>query len=198
MDRFYICLLIALFSIPVMASGGETGSITGKVEAKPSRFGENSVVYIKSVESEFSVPDKIVMDQKELAFVPQVLPVVEGTTVDFQNSDDVLHNVFTPDKCADRFNLGSWPKGEVRSYTFDKAGCVPVVLCNVHPEMEAFIVVLQNPYYAVADKDGRFTIDKVPPGTYTLNVWNERLRAESQEVTVTGGNSVEVTFTLKR
>ena len=92
------------------------------------------------------------MDQKNLAFVPHVLPVVVGTTVDFLNSDQVLHNVFTPDKCAGKFNLGTWPKGETRSVKFDQTGCSPVMLCNVHPEMEGFVVVLQNPYAGVTDK----------------------------------------------
>ncbi len=200
MNRSFPLLVISvLLGMPLAVIAGGKGSITGTVEASPSRFGKNTVVYIKKIDGEVAAPSEpVVMDQKDLAFDPKVLPVVEGTTVEFLNSDDVLHNVFTPDKCAERFNLGSWPKGEVRSYTFDESGCSPVVLCNVHPEMEAFIVVLQNPYYAVTSEDGGFTIEDVPAGTHTLEVWNERLHAETMEVTVTEGNEANVIITLKR
>lgn len=87
------------------------------------------------------------MDQKGLTFVPHVLPILVGTTVDFKNSDDVLHNVFTPSKAGDRFDLGTWGKGQMKSFTFKKPGEV-VILCNVHPEMEAYIVVVETPYFA--------------------------------------------------
>lgn len=194
-------LLIALlilgtgFATDAMANG----NIVGTVKARIARFQKNTVVYVQGIEGQFSPPaDPVTLDQKNLAFHPKILPVLSGTTVDFLNSDEVLHNVFTPDKCADKFNLGSWPQGEVRSYTFDKPGCIAVILCNVHPEMEAYILVLQNPYYAISDEQGRLTIKDIPAGTYTVKVWNKRLIADPQKVTVVDGQDVEITIPLTR
>jgi plastocyanin len=138
------------------------------------------------------------MDQKNLVFIPHVLPILAGTTVDYLNSDDVLHNVFTPDKCAEKFNLGTWPKGKVRSYTFKNTGCVSVMLCNVHPEMEAYILVLETPYYAVSTKEGSYIIKNAPAGKHTLRIWHEKLKGESQEVTVTESGEVTVNFEIKK
>jgi len=183
----------------VIAAYAGDGKISGKVTAKKSKFQENTIVYVAEADGNFNPPAKHPqINQKDLVFVPHVLPVVKGTQVNFLNSDDVLHNVFTPDNCANKFNLGTWPKGEIRSATFDEVGCTPVLLCNVHPEMEAFIVVLQNPFFAVTDADGNFEINNVPAGTYTLKIWNEKLKAGEQKVTVTAGQSTVVNFTLKK
>lgn len=176
------------------------GTIKGSVQVKPSKYRKNVAVYIDKIPGkEFPPPEKhAVMDQLNLVFVPHVLPVLVGTTVDFVNSDSVLHNVFTPDKCALKFNLGSYAKGVVKSQLFDKVGCRAVMLCNVHPEMEAWIVTVETPYYAVTDKEGNFTIEDVPPGTYTLKTWHKRKKPIEQEVTVKAGETTEVTFKLKR
>lgn len=176
------------------------GTIKGNVYAKPSKYRKNVAVYIDKIPGkEFPPPEKhAVIDQVSLTFVPHVLPVLTGTTVDFVNSDNVLHNVFTPDKCADKFNLGSYPKEVVKSRLFDKPGCRAVMLCNVHPEMEAWVVTVETPYYAVTDEEGNFTIENVPPGTYTLKTWHKRKKPAEQEVTVKAGETTEVTFKLKR
>ena len=176
------------------------GTIKGIVQAKPSKYRKNVAVYIDKIPGkEFPPPAKhAVMDQVKLTFVPHVLPVLAGTTVDFLNSDSVLHNVFTPDKCAAKFNLGSYAKDVVKSQLFDKPGCRAVMLCNVHPEMEAWVVTVETPYYAVTDEEGNFTIENVPPGTYTLKTWHKRKKPVEQEVTVKAGETTEVTFKLKR
>lgn len=176
------------------------GEIRGKVKASGARNNANAVIYVESVTGKTFDPPKepAEMDQKNLVFIPHVLPILAGTTVKYLNSDDVLHNVFTPDKCADKFNLGTWPKGQVRSFTFKNSGCVSVMLCNVHPEMEAYIVVLENPYYAVSAKDGSYTIKNVPPGKYTLKIWHEKLKGQSREVTVTEGEEVTANFELAK
>jgi hypothetical protein len=124
-----------------------------------------------------------------------VLPVLVGTTVDFVNSDSVLHNVFTPDKCAERFNLGSWPQGQTRSYTF-KQPCEATLLCNVHPEMEAFVVVVPTPYVAVTDKSGAYVIENIPDGDYTVKVWHQKLKETSRQLTVSGETAAD--FEIKR
>jgi plastocyanin len=173
--------------------------IAGVVHAPLARHRADAVVYIEHVDGEFAPPaEHAVMDQRNLRFVPRVLPILAGTTVDFRNSDNVLHNVFTPDDCGTRFNLGSWPRGEVRSHRFDDTDCPAVMLCNVHPEMEAYILVLQNPWFARTGPDGKWRIPDVPPGSYRLRVWHSRLAADPVEITVPDSGLVEVTFDLER
>lgn len=177
----------------------EGAAIKGKITVKGARDARDVLVYIDKAPGEFKPPEKPAkIDQKNMVFIPHVLPVLAGTKVEFQNNDEVLHNVFTPDKCADKFNLGTWPKGEARSYTYKDIGCVSVILCNVHPEMEAWIVVLQNPYFYKTDKDGTFTIEDVPAGKYTLRVWHKKLKAKPQEIEVPEEGDVTVDFKMKR
>ncbi len=174
--------------------------ITGKVstDAGKVKYRANTIIYIEKAVGIFKPPPKNPhMDQKNLTFVPRVLPIVAGTTVDFVNSDDVLHNVFCPDACA-KFDLGKYPKGVVKSHKYEKVGCQSVVLCNVHPEMEAYVIVLQNSYYAVTDADGNFKISNVPPGNYVLMVWNEKLQAPNQNISVPASGTLSVNFTLSK
>ncbi len=115
--------LIVSISLAFLCCGlctATAGTITGKVKAHGVKNSADAVVYIEKIESQsFPAPkEHALMDQKGLKFHPHVLPILAGTTVDFLNSDDVLHNVFCPDGCADKVNLGTWPKGEKRSYTF--------------------------------------------------------------------------------
>ena len=189
---FALLAAAALALLPPAASGG---TIRGTLSVAKARNLPATLVYLEHVDGEFPAPARhAVMDQKNIEFVPHVLPVVAGTTVDFLNSDPVPHNVFTPDKCVRGANLGTWPRGEVRSLTFREPGCSPVMLCNVHPEMEAFVVVLQNPYYAVPDKAGGYQIQNVPPGTYTVRVWFRKFLKVAKQVVVP--HSGEVTCDL--
>jgi len=150
----------------------EKGTIEGSVSR--SAGAGDLVVYVEKAPGDFTAAAKHeVMDQKKMSFLPHVLPVVVGTAVDFKNSDSVNHNVFSPDN--EGYNLGTWPKGERRSYTFKKLG-VYTQLCSIHPEMEAFVVVLQNPFFALTKADGHFSIPDVPPGSYVLKVWGEKLK----------------------
>jgi plastocyanin len=120
-----------------------------------------------------AAPAVAVMDQKNLAFRPYALPVVRGTVVEFMNSDDVQHNVFSPSAIAGKFNLGTYEPGATRTVTLDQPGDVRV-LCNIHMEMEAHILVLDNPYFSTVGEDGRYQIPDVPAGTYTLKVWDKK------------------------
>ena len=196
MKKSFVVMVLAC----CMLGAALAGDIKGKVRARGVKHSGDAVIYIEKIAGKkFEAPkEHAKMDQKNLVFTPHVLPVLAGTTVDYLNSDDVLHNVFTPDKCAEKFNLGTWPKGQTRSYTFKDPGCMSVMLCNVHPEMEAYIVVFENPYYAVSAKDGSYTIKNVPAGKYTLNIWHEKLKGESQEVSVAESGEVGVNFELKR
>jgi plastocyanin len=190
-----VAALSAIALSPVVALAGE---IQGKVTCKGLRDNRDAVVYVETVEGKFDPPQKVPeMDQLKMKFIPHVLPIVLGTTVNFLNSDEVLHNIFTPSKEGDRFNLGSWPKGEIKSYTFKKMGQVRL-LCNVHPEMLAWIVVLQNPYFATTGPDGTYSIPDVPAGSYTLKVWHEKLKPASEEVTVPASGAVQKSFTIAR
>jgi plastocyanin len=175
------------------------GTITGKVTATGAKTPADAVIYIDKIPGKIFAPPKehVKMDQIKFVFTPHILPILVGTTVDFLNSDDVLHNVFSPDKVADKFNLGTWPKGQVRSYTFKQEGSA-VMLCNVHPEMEAYVVVVPTPYSAVSDKAGNYRIDNVPSGTYTLKIWHEKLKGTPQSVTVPESGSVTTDFQIKR
>lgn len=190
---------IFIVSLTIVLQPLFSGDIKGTVICKGVRDSRNVVVYIEKVSTPVPAPkESVSMNQVNLEFFPHVLPIVKGTTVDFMNSDDVLHNVFTPDKCAEKMNLGTWPKGEARSYAFKEEGCESVVLCNVHPEMEAWVLVLQNQYFFTTDKDGAYKIEGIPPGKYTLIAWHEKLKNRSTEIEVPEKGEVEVNFTLKR
>lgn len=207
MNKMFIVFLLIISSVmtvsTVPAYSAEVtnegyGVIKGKVIARIPKYKKDSVVYIERVKGDFPPPEEHAkMDQLELTFIPHVLVVLKGTTVDYLNGDDVAHNVFSPDDVADKMNLGTWLKGEVRSYTFNKLG-VAAMLCNVHPEMEAFVVVLQNPYFAKTDKDGNYIIENVPPGDYTLKVWNKKYRAKDKKIKIKSGETLTVDFKLKR
>jgi len=177
------------------ASAADNGRVTGTIIAKGLRTSADIVVSLQAPGLKVAPPAApIEMDQKSMLFAPHALPVVTGTTVRFLNSDAVAHNVFSPEA---KYNLGTWPQGESRDYTFDKPG-VYTQLCRVHPEMEGFVVVLDTPYFAVTDRAGTFEIANVPPGTYTLVAWSEKLKSGKQEVTVESGKPVTVELTLSR
>ena len=192
----FVVLAAALCGSQASAAA-EEGTVTGSVTAKLAKQKEGVLVYLTGVPGTFPAPkEHAVINQKDLVFIPRILPVLAGTTVDFLNSDTVRHNVFSPD--GDKFNLGTWPKGEMRPHAFAKPG-VYTLLCNVHPEMEAFVVVLDNPFYALSGKDGLFKIEHVPQGKFTLNTFaGGPLKADPVPVVVTAGGSTTAAVTLKR
>jgi plastocyanin len=187
MRTILAALLVALAAGPALA-----GDIHGKLTCKGVRDCADAVVYTAAVPGKTFPPPKehAKIDQLNLVFHPHVLPVLVGTTVDFLNSDAVLHNVFTPDACAEKFNLGTWPKGQIKSYEFKKE-CAATLLCKVHPEMEAFVVAVPTPYYTVAKGDGSYQITDVPDGSYTVKVWHPKLKAAQKPVTVAGATSAD-------
>lgn len=175
------------------------GSITGNVKCKRTRYPENVVVYIEKVDdNKYPAPvEHGILDQYNLTFVPHVIAVQKGTTIDFPNSDLVRHNVFSPPECSKQFNLGTYDVGVVKHVTFDEAGEIPL-LCNVHAEMSAFVLVLENPYFSVTGRDGSFKIENVPPGTYKLSAWHEKLRTVTKDVTIEAGKTTSMDFQLKK
>ena len=187
-----IASLMALLALPLMA-----GDIHGKVTAHSVRNSADAIVYVDKIAGKTFPPPAAhaKIDQKNMQFLPHVLAVVAGTTVDFLNSDAVLHNVFSPDACADHFNLGTWPQGQSKSFTFKKE-CFASLLCKVHSEMEGFVAVLPTPYFAVTAADGSYDIKDVPDGTYTVKVWHPKLKAATKSVTVKG--ATEASFEIAK
>jgi plastocyanin len=135
-------------------------------------------------------PGRVVMDQRNETFVPRLLAIETGTTVDFPNSDAIFHNVFSLSR-ARRFDLGRYAAGKSKAVRFDRPGVVRV-FCDIHSHMSAFIVVFNHPYFKVTEADGRFRIDNVPPGTYTLVGWYEGEARVRKAVTVTVGAAADV------
>jgi plastocyanin len=112
---------------------------------------------------------RVVLDQRNLSFSPHVLVVRVGTTVDFPNNDRVFHNVFSF-RDGKRFDLGMYPVGAMRRVLFDQTG-LSRIFCNIHPNMAAYVMTVDSPYFARSDESGAFTIAAVPAGTHTYHAW---------------------------
>ena len=140
---------------------------------------------------------KALVDQRDMKFIPFVLPVVVGTTVEFPNNDKSWHNVFSKSDTK-KFDLGLYAPGKSRSQVFDKPGVVRV-LCNAHPAMEAFIVVKDHPYITAPDKRGNFRLDGVPLGKFRLQVWHPQHGTTDTGVAIVrDGEVVDINFDLKK
>lgn len=192
MRIFTFLLAITLFTSVAATAGNITGTVDGGKKLKKAA----AVVYLADAQGEFRAPaQNPTMDQRNMTFIPHVLAIQMGTTVDFLNNDEVRHNVFSPDK--EKYNLGTWPTGEIKPRTFSQKG-VYTQLCNVHPEMEAFVVVLDTPYFATTDENGTFTIEDVPPGEYTVKAWHEKMRFAEQKVSIPADGDATVTMARKK
>ncbi len=159
-----------------------------------------SVVYLETApRAAFDQRDepRAKLDQRNEAFVPHVLAIVAGTTVDFPNNDKTYHNVFSLSPTRP-FDLGRYAVGHSKSVKFDRPGIVRV-FCDIHSHMSAFILVFAHRHFAVTDDEGRYRLDNVPPGTYTVIAWNESAPSESRRIMVPeSGGDVEVNFALGR
>jgi plastocyanin len=142
------------------------------------------VVYIQGpVPGATPPPATNEVHQKDATFVPHVLPIMVGTTVEWPNDDSIFHNVYSKSS-AMRFDLDLYKKGDpAKRVTFNKPGEVDV-FCSIHARMSCIILVLENPFFAVSDSHGRYTITNVPPGQYTLVAWQERLPEDAKTITV--------------
>jgi plastocyanin len=172
-----------LFGLTALIASNAWGAdVAGRVAFPGGRAANEAVISLEGAEKARPMPNAVV-DQRKKTFIPHVSVVPRGTTVHFPNNDTVFHNVFAYYQ-AKKFDLGMYPRGATKNVTFDKAGLV-VLLCNVHSEMSAYIMVVDTPYYAVSDARGAFTIPHVPPGKYTLRAWQESGATASYEITVT-------------
>jgi plastocyanin len=183
-----------------VAMGFSLAASAGTISGQVSGVAGQSVVYVDTISGKtFPAPAQHpVIDQKGLVFQPHVSAVQVGTTVDFLNSDSVAHNVFWTSIGGNKklnHNMGTWPKGERKSFKFDTPGAVPI-LCNVHPEMSAYLVVVPTPYFAVSDPTGTYKIENVPDGSYTVIAWHEGAKNQSKPVSVSGDAKAD--FTLSK
>ena len=157
-----------------------------------------SVVYLETAPRaafEQIDPAHAVMDQRNETFVPHLLAITTGTTVDFPNSDRIYHNVFSLSKTR-TFDLGRYAAGRSQSVRFDRPGIVRV-FCDIHSHMNAFILVFNHRFYSVTDGEGRYRIENIPPGTYNVIAWNEGLASEPRAATVPDGGTTELDFQLR-
>ena len=155
----------------------------------------NVVLYVQRAPvSDAVAPERGSMEQKDEQFMPHVLPVYRGATVDFPNNDHVFHNVFSLSS-AKTFDLGRFPKGSSKSVVFDKSGAVQV-FCHIHSDMSAVVLVLDNPYFAVPSDAGKYVIENVPAGDYVVVGWHERIKPITRTVHVTAGETVKLDFNI--
>lgn len=200
-SRFAVKAVAISGAVLLMAGVSLAGDIKGKVSVQGLKSAENIAVYVDAIpDKKFDAPTtKPVVDQAKMAFSPHVIVVQVGTTVEFLNSDPVGHNVYWPSISGNKklaHNLGTWPKGEKKSFQFNDVG-VASLLCNVHPEMNGYVVVAPTPYFAVTDKNGNYEIKNVPAGKYTLKTWSEDGKVTTQAVEV-GAGSASADLTVKK
>ncbi len=189
-------LMVVVAVVAMLSVAASAGTISGKV----SGVNGESVVYVEAIAGKtFPAPAaKPVIDQKGLMFVPHIVAVEQGTTVEFLNSDKVAHNVFWISVGGNKklgHNLGTWPQGEKRPFKFDNPGSI-ALLCNVHPEMSGYVIVSPTPYFAVSDKSGAYKIENVPDGSYSVTAWHEGAKNSTKPVAVAGDSKAD--FTLSK
>jgi plastocyanin len=185
----------ALALAVTLAPASQSVDIAGQVKLSNGRNASLAAVWLEGTTKSKPLT-KAVVDQRDRTFIPHVSVVTVGTTVQFPNNDTVLHNVFA-DYNAKVFDLKSYPRGVSRPMHFEKKGLV-VLLCNMHSEMGAFIVVVDTPYYSVADPKGAFTVKDVPPGKYVVHGWHESNQVFEQEMTIGSGTRLDITLARKK
>jgi len=187
-------VLFYLAALPGLAIGA--GGISGSVHTRGVKNPTDVILYIEKVEGKFQLPKAPVpIDQIKRTYVPHVLAVLVGSEVEFRNSDNDLHNIHARQGGRKIFNFGIPFQQKVRKVL--KQEGIVTLLCDVHPEMSAFIVVTQNPFFAKVDDKGNYSIENVPPGTYTLKAWHEKAKSEGKEVKVSEGSNARVDFELR-
>jgi plastocyanin len=189
-------LFVALPSVLYAEDGGGFGIVKGTITlgGKPA---PDAVISIESLAKEqikaqlaLTTPQRRTMDQRNMKFIPTVLAILAGETVDFPNNDQTWHNVYAKGGEND-FDIGLYPPGQSRSQRFDKAG-VARIRCNAHPNMEAFIVVKDHPFFAATDGRGNYEIKNVPLGRMRVEIWHPNLKNRSESVEIVRAGEVFV------
>ena len=188
-SRKQLASVVLLFGGLFAAGVLQAGDVKGKVSALGLKSAENVAVYIDAIPGKkFDPPaEHATMDQRNMRFVPHILVILKGTTVDFLNSDQVAHNIYWPSIGGNKslkHNLTILSPEHKKSFQFENPGAAQL-FCNLHSEMAGYVVVVPTPYYALTSADGTFTIKNVPPGTYTLKIWSQDGKSATQAITVT-------------
>ncbi len=191
-----LILMMTIAAMTMMTLPAGAATLSGKVTGVSGA----SVVYVEAIAGKtFPAPEQEpIMAQRGLMFQPHILPVQQGGTVQFLNSDSVAHNVFWPSVGGNKklaHNLGTWPQNEKRTFKFEAAGAVPL-LCNVHPEMTGYIIVVPTPYFALTNESGEYKIDNVPDGAYKVVAWHEGGKQQSKAISIAGNGQAD--FTLSK
>lgn len=171
-------------------------NIKGIVKSSDGKLPE-VVIFIEKIEgAKFNPPIKpVVLDQKDMTFIPHILPILVGSTVEFPNSDVIRHSVFSPSNLK-KFDFGTYSSGTKKTLVFDKVGVIPL-LCHVHPEMSAFIIVLETPYFSVSDQNGNYMIANLPAGKYKIKTWHEWAKPKEQNITISDKQDLILNFNLE-
>lgn len=188
-----LAAVLALAALP--ARGAAPSVVSGTVVVKGVRSNADAVITLEAPGLRPSPPaEPVKIDQKGFRFIPHVVVVQTGTTIRFLNNDPEPHNVYSPEG---RYNLGTWPTGDTRDYTFKKPG-IYSQLCNIHPDMLAYVVVVDTPHFAVTDAKGTFVFRNVPPGKYTLVAWHEKKDGLEREVEVVAGKPLVLDLVIDK
>ncbi len=183
-------ILRAQAPVPTKGSIGQA-RVQGLVAVRGGRA-DNVVVLLTPLAAAWSpvsaAPAAAQIDQRGLQFLPPTIAVWPGSVISFPNSDPVLHNIFIVDEARTRTDLGTYSTGESRDVTLTAIGAY-LVLCHLHPEMVANVLVAAAPYRAVTDSSGRFAFDTIPPGSYRMQTWHRRLPASETTITMTAGET---------
>lgn len=167
-------------------------SVAPRAKAQPEL--RNVVVFFADAPKAPTKATRASISQRDEQFIPHVVGVTAGSSVEFPNDDSIFHNVFSLSRPA-TFDLGRYPSGTSRARTFQKAGIVKVY-CQIHSHMSAVVRVFDHGWFTIPGEDGTFAIDDVPPGSYTLVAWHERIGERRDRVTIRAGATTDVKFTL--
>ena len=185
----------ALSVVAALAGAAAPTVVRGTVTVKGAKTNADAVVTLEALGLKVTPaaePSKI--DQKGFRFIPHVTVIQTGSAIRFLNNDPEPHNVYSPEG---RYNLGTWPTGDTKDYVFKKPG-VYSQLCNIHPDMLAYVVVVDTPHFAVTDATGAFLIRDVPAGKYRLVVWHEKKDGLEQALEVAAGKPVKLDLVLEK
>jgi plastocyanin len=199
----WVSVLLAVGAALVVrapAAKPDTGTLTGKITLVRLPVGsavngfDDVVVYLEDAPTTGKMPrGPFRIIQRNKTFEPKVTVVPRGERVEFPNEDKLQHNVFSLAPEA-KFDLGLYRRGESRTVKFDKPGVVPI-FCNIHPQMAAYVVVVDNPFFA-RPRDGRFSLKGIRPGTYTAVAWFPHGKALRQQVKVMAGATTRIELLL--
>lgn len=196
---FFAALVFVLVAVLAAAEPDGAGIVKGTITIGGKPVGD-AVVSIEELPAGIAkagAPQKEVIDQRNTQFIPRVVAIRVGDTVEFPNHDKVWHNVYSKGGAND-FDLGLYPPGKTRSQTFNKPG-VSRILCNAHPQMEAFVVVKTHPFFSVTNSRGNYEIKNVPLGKVRIEVWTPTQGTKSANIEVVrGGEVLAVDFDLRK